>query len=185
MLVDSLLFVAGLYFGVYAGVPTPSGQSDDEPKVEVEYDRNRDFSRYRTYAWSESRKPTARPVDDIRIRKAVSRKLQEIGLEPDNENPDLRIWYRLETDKKKVHVESRQRESRWDPTDLETTIALGGHEETFVVLEMTDTETGALVWWAKCSHVQPTADRVEKSLYDTVERLFEVFPRGDDAKEKK
>jgi len=178
-----LLYVA-LAAGLYLGAPEYYGQTDEAPQVEVEYDRHRDFSQYHSYAWSESQKPTAKPADHIRIRKAVSQKLEKLGFEPDNATPDLRIAYRLETGKKKVHVDSHQRESIWDPTDLETTLELGGHKETYLVLEMIDTETGALVWWAKCSHVQPTADRVEKSLYDTVERLFGVYPSGDDSREK-
>jgi len=180
MVLNYIVLAAGLYLGAPAFHP----QSDEAALVEVKYVRNRDFSQLRTYAWSQSQKPTAKPADHIRIIKAVSRKLEELGLEPDSASPDVLIGYRLETGKKKVHVDSRQRESVWDTTDLETTIALGGHTETDLVLEMFDTKTDALLWWAKCSHVQPRADRVEKSLYNTIERLFEVYPGGDDAKEK-
>lgn len=180
MFLDYIVLAAGLYLGA----PTFYGQTNEAALVEVKYVRNHDFSQHHTYEWSKSQEPAAKPADHIRIIEAVSRKLEELGFEPDSASPDVRIVYRLETGKKKVHVDSRQRQSVWDTTDLETTIALGGHKETYLVLEMFDTETGALLWWAKCSHLQPTANRVEKSLYNTVERLFKVYPSGDDSKEK-
>ncbi|GMR22195.1 MAG: hypothetical protein BMS9Abin37_0528 [Acidobacteriota bacterium] len=186
MFLDYIILAVGFYLGGLGGLGTPAfyGQTDEVALVEVKYVRDRDFSQIHTYEWSQSQKPTAKSADHIRIINAVSRKLGELGLEPDSVSPDVQVAYRLEVGKKKVHVDSRQRESVWDTTDLETTIALGGHKETFLVLEMFDTKTGALLWWAKCSHVQPTADRVEKSLYNTVERLFKVYPGDDDSKER-
>lgn len=87
--------------------------------------------------------------------------------------------YTLAAEQKKLHVDSRQSPSEWEPTDLETTLALGGREESYLVVEMFDSATGERIWWARCVHAQPTPDRVERSLYETVEHLFASYPEEE------
>jgi hypothetical protein len=151
-------------------------ETEKKPTVEVEYDRQRDFSQYQSYTWSESQEPTTKGADHIRITKAVTDRLAQLGFTIDIAEPDVRVRYRLETSKKKVHFDSSQRISKWDPTDVETAVRVGSHEETVIALEMFDTETNALIWRAKCTHVQGPPDRMEESIYDTVERLFQKYP---------
>lgn len=146
------------------------------PQVEVEYDRSYDFDQELTFAWSEQQEPAPKLADHVRITKAVADKLKERGLTPDTMHPDLRVIYRLEVKQKKLHVSSRQRESVWDPTDVETSVALGAHEEAFLVVELWEAGTSRRIWRAKCAHQQPTADRVAPSLFATVEHLFENYP---------
>lgn len=162
-------------------VPVSAAQQGiaKRPQVVFDYDHRYEFAELSTYAWSAEQQPTANRADHIRITKAVSEKLLELEFTPDTENPDVWILYRLEEDQQKLHVNSQQRDSVWDPTDVETTIALGGHKETYLVVEMVDTETGQRIWRAKCAHRQPTPDRVERSLYKTVDHLFETYPANE------
>jgi len=61
------------------------------PTVEVEFDRDRDFTEYETYAWSRSQVPADSTADHVRITKAIADKLEEIGLSPETSEPDVRI----------------------------------------------------------------------------------------------
>lgn len=149
----------------------------ERPQVDAEYDREYDFTRLHTFAWSSEQKPAPNPADDVRITKAVTGALEEVGLKIDTTNADVRLLYQLEVEQKKLDVESRQRDSAWDPTDLETTVSFGSHEQTYLSLTMFDAETGRQIWRARCAHPQPTADKVEPSLYKTVEHLFETYPK--------
>lgn len=158
-------------------------ETTKRPGVEVDYDHRYDFAQLSTYAWSNEQQPATNRADHIRITKAVSDKLQELELSLDTNNPEVQILYRLEQEQQKLHVNSRQRDSVWDPTDLETTIALGGHKETYLVVEMVDSETGQRIWRAKCAHLQPTPDKVERSLYETVDHLFEAYPANEEKDE--
>ena len=146
------------------------------PTVEVEFDRDRDFTEYHTYAWSSSQVPADSTADHVRITMAIADKLEEIGLSPKTSGPDVRIRYRLERENKKLHVGGTQRKSPWDPTDVETTVRLGDHKEMLLIVEMLDAKTDALVWRAQCSHRKPSPDLAAKSIRETVERLFEKYP---------
>jgi hypothetical protein len=106
----------------------------------------------------------------------VTDRLAQLGFTVDTAEPDVRVRYWLETNKKKVHIDSSQGKSKWDPTDVETAIRVGSHQETVLILEMFDAETSALLWRAKCTHVQGPPDKREQSIYETVERLFEKYP---------
>jgi hypothetical protein len=150
------------------------------PRVEVDYDRHYDFQQLASYAWSTDQRPTPNRADHVRILKAVSKSLESRGLTLDPTKPDVRISYRLETEQKIIDVGSRQHQSPWDPTDLETNVAVGGHEEAYLIIEMYETATGKRIWRAKCSHPQPTPDKVERSLYQTVEHLFAAYPGGEE-----
>lgn len=146
------------------------------PTVEVELDRGRDFSEYQTYAWSPSQVPAHSTADHVRITKAIADELEEIGLSPKTSGPDVYIRYRLQSENTKLHVGGTQRKSPWDPTDVETTVRLGDHEETLLIVEMVDVETNALVWRAQCSHRKASLDVAAKSIQETVERLFKKYP---------
>jgi len=146
------------------------------PTVEVEFDRNRDFTEYHTYAWSSSQLPADSTADHVRITKAIADKLEEAGLSPKTSGPDVRIRYRLESENKKLHADGTQRRSPWDPTDVETNVRLGDHKEMLLIVEMFDAKTDALVWRAQCSHLKPSPDLAAKSIRETVERLFEKYP---------
>lgn len=146
------------------------------PTVDVEFDRGREFSEYHTYAWSPSQVPADSTADHVRITKAIADELEEVGLSPKTSGPDVYIRYRLESENKKLHVGGTQKKSPWDPTDVETTVRLGDHEETLLIVEVFDVKSNALVWRAQCSHRKASPDIAAKSIQETVERLFEKYP---------
>ena len=80
----------------------------ERSQVEVDYDRRYDFSLLDSYAWSTKQRPAPNRADHIRMTKAVSDRLEELGFTADTRKPDVRILYRLEVEQKKLHVDSQQ-----------------------------------------------------------------------------
>jgi hypothetical protein len=83
-----------LLAGALVGAVTPSGAQ----KVKTEYDKNIDFSHYKTYGWGSNYIMThQRPDDQARINtaivNAVNRHLQTKGYVLSQESPDLTIIY--------------------------------------------------------------------------------------------
>ncbi len=60
-------------------------------KIKVEYDKNVDFSQFKTYAWDEFAHETNKPGLKIAIMAAVEHDLTARGLTKVDTNPDLRI----------------------------------------------------------------------------------------------
>jgi hypothetical protein len=60
-------------------------------KVKVEFDKNVDFTKLKTYAWDPNTQASARPVLALAIKGAVNHELDQRGLTQVAENPDLYI----------------------------------------------------------------------------------------------
>jgi hypothetical protein len=60
-------------------------------KIKVEYDKNVDFSQFKTYAWDEFGQETNKPLLRLAIQGAIEDDLNKRGLKKVDSNPDLRI----------------------------------------------------------------------------------------------
>ncbi len=60
-------------------------------KIKVEFDKNIDFAKFKTYAWDPTPQASARPVLAAAIKGAVNQELSKDGLKEVAENPDLYI----------------------------------------------------------------------------------------------
>ena len=60
-------------------------------KIKVEFDKNVDFSKLKTYAWDPTPQATGKPVLVAAIKGAVNEELAKRGLKQVAENPDLYI----------------------------------------------------------------------------------------------
>lgn len=60
-------------------------------KIKVEFDKNIDFAKLKTYAWDPTEQASARPVLVAAIKGAVNHELDKRGLKQVTENPDLYI----------------------------------------------------------------------------------------------
>jgi hypothetical protein len=80
---------ASLVFILLAGV---SAYGD---KVTVDWDRQADFARYKTYAWTPSKNPAQDQLMAMRITQAVDGQLRSKGLQKVEigDNPDLSVAY--------------------------------------------------------------------------------------------
>ena len=60
-------------------------------KIKVEFDKNVDFAKFKTYAWDPTPQASAKPVLVAAIRGAMNEELAKLGLKQVAENPDLYI----------------------------------------------------------------------------------------------
>jgi hypothetical protein len=60
-------------------------------KIKVEFDKNVDFTKFKTYAWDPTPQATGKPVLVAAIKGAVNEELGKRGLKQVAENPDLYI----------------------------------------------------------------------------------------------
>ncbi len=60
-------------------------------KIKVEFDKNIDFAKFKTFAWDPTPQASARPVLVAAIKGAVNEELGKRGLKEVAENPDLYI----------------------------------------------------------------------------------------------
>jgi hypothetical protein len=65
-------------------------------KVYVDYDKQADFSKYRTYAWQEGT-PAKNPLMDRRIVTAIDKQLTEKDFQKVDTNPDMYVTYHAAT----------------------------------------------------------------------------------------
>ena len=60
-------------------------------KIKVEFDKNIDFAKFKTYAWDPTPQASAKPVLVAAIKAAIDEELGKDGLKQVAENPDLYI----------------------------------------------------------------------------------------------
>ncbi len=60
-------------------------------KIKVEFDKNVDFTKLKTYAWDPTPQASARPVLVAAIKAAINQELGQRGVKEVAENPDLYI----------------------------------------------------------------------------------------------
>ena len=60
-------------------------------KIKVEFDKNVDFAKFKTYAWDPTPQATGKPVLVAAIKGAVNEELAKRGVKLVADNPDLYI----------------------------------------------------------------------------------------------
>lgn len=65
-------------------------------KVYIDYDKQADFTKYRTYAWAQGT-PAKNQLMDRRIVSAIDEQLSGKGFQKDNTNPDMFVSYHAAT----------------------------------------------------------------------------------------
>jgi len=148
--------------------------------VRTDYDRSAEFDRYRTFMWikePECANPCANPLMNQLIFNAVNAELQGRGLSLVASDADLAISVTTATsDNNKSEVFYAGLTGGWGwyhywaPKPSITMI------ETFevgtLVLNLFDTETQSVVWWATGTE----AEKSVRHLNKTVRKMFENFP---------
>jgi len=146
----------------------------------VDYDRNVDFGRYRTYSWREGHQ--ANPISDRRIKDAVDRVLASRGLTRVEGDGDLTVVYHGRTSRQVV-VES------WGPSWGYgwRWRRIGGPGYTTVreipvgtlIVDLVDSREKELVWRGTASRaIEVDATPAEKAddLNESVAKMFREFP---------
>jgi uncharacterized protein DUF4136 len=144
--------------------------------VKFDYDAKVDFSRYKTFAWSEGQEPAKNPANHIRITRAAERELEAKGLQKAESGPaDIRIRYYSKIEKK-LKSSSRQESSAWQPNDLRTMVDVSRVDQGTLILELTDGESRAVVWRGTAVGVAPRPDQVAEVIDASMKKIVAAYP---------
>jgi Domain of unknown function (DUF4136) len=144
--------------------------------VKVDYDAKVDFSRYKTFAWSEAQQHAKNPANHIRITRATERELEAKGLQKAESGPaDLRVRYYSKIEKK-LKSSSRQESGTWQPNDLRTVVDVSRVDQGTLILELSDGESRAVVWRGTAVGVAPRPDLVAEVIDASVKKIVAAYP---------
>lgn len=159
---------------VTAQEPQPSARSG---KVELEWNHEADFSRFKTFEWVPYQQPVENPANHVRITRAVERELEAKGFvkaEPASE-PDVFVEYKAKLEKQ-VKGTAYEGGPAWTPTNQRFMVRLDRVSVGTLVVQLWDGKAKDVVWQAKSSEPLATPDQAEKVINTVVTRLFENYP---------
>ncbi len=146
--------------------------------VRVAWDREADFSKFKTYEWMGTQQPIPNEANHIRITRAIENGLEQRGFQKAAfEDPDVLILYKAGIDQK-VGADSYQTVSEWDSTSVKTMIDFHRKKKGTLTLEMYDGKSHKIIWRAAGSDVLPRPDKMEKAIGKAVESLLRHYPPG-------
>jgi uncharacterized protein DUF4136 len=162
--VGLILLMAGLAYG---------------QKVTTDWNRNADFSKYRTFMWL--KEPNAKdPFMNQRLVNAVNARLMEKGLRLVTDNADLAVAANVATQEKHTLNTFYDGFGGWGwgwggggtaTTTLET------YEEGTLVLDLFDARTKRIVWrGAATATVPDKPQKKEEKVDKALEKMFKDFP---------
>lgn len=148
-------------------------------KVEVDYDKTTNFSKYKTYAWKPGAgTPAQNQLMNNRIIEAIEQQMASKGIvkvDP-NDNPDLFVFYHAAVD---YETQLNTMSMGWGFGYY------GGNATTYVekipvgtlLLEMGDPQVKKLVWRAQGKDtLSDKPEKVDKTIQKVVEKMFKKFP---------
>ncbi len=140
--------------------------------VNVDYDRDVDFAKFKTYAWVQGQ-PAPNPLVDKRIRNAVDAQLQAKGWVRNPSAPDAVVVYYAAVDAQR-ELEGTGGGPRWTNFGtLRVDLILTGQ----LVVDVYDVSTQELVWRGSASDtVTDSTEKNEKRMNEAVAKLFKQFP---------
>jgi hypothetical protein len=144
-------------------------------RIEVHFDRNVEFSQYKTYAWQQGT-PAKDPLMQRRIERAVSAKLQAAGLTEVTSAAELSVI---------THAASEQRKEVQTGNFGYGPMSPGFGEQEFTMtintgtlrVDLVDTRSHKLVWSATASKtLSDNPKKVAKLIEKVVTKMFKHFP---------
>jgi len=167
----------------------------------IEKDKSADFSKYKTYAWTEkpeskeARKERRSGLTDASIRNAVNDQLQKIGWKEVNKNPDIIVNYELLVER----TEKEQKDAVYSPsytrsyynryTGRVNTFYYPGQfsgydtytttvKEGTVTITMIDNRTDKAVWQGWTTSEIDSRKMTSKEIDQSVKTIFRKFDAG-------
>lgn len=145
--------------------------------VSSDYDREADFSSYRTFGWMQTdrpgmRNPAQNSLMETRIKRTVAEQLQAMGYTMlDGGRPDIRIALHMNV-QNKVEVE-HYGYRRWrGPVRTE----VHHYKEGTLVLDFVDAKLQQLVWRGWANSILGNPDRAEKQINAAVSKILAEYP---------
>lgn len=141
-------------------------------KVNVDYDKNVDFSKFKTYAWQPGQ-PAPNPLTHKRILNAVETTLASRGWTKADSSPTaIVIYYAAVGEQRQLNAWGAGPRWAGSGTVRVDTIRIGQ-----LVVDVYDAASKELLWRGAVSDtVSDNAGKNEKKLNDAVAKLFKEFP---------
>jgi hypothetical protein len=149
-------------------------------KVNVDWDKSTDFSKFKTYTWTQGT-PAKNPLVDQRIVEAVDTQLAAKGLrkvEP-TDNPDMIVLYHGATSEETQLNTTSMGYGwgwTWGGTGTQTTTVSKipvGH----LAVDLVDASTKKLVWLGHASDtISDKPEKNEQKIKKAVEKMFKKYP---------
>ena len=145
-------------------------------KITVEFDRNADFSKFKTFAIRDGQLNSRSPALNSelvkkRIESDIERALSAKGLEGTTGKADLNVAYRFGS-ARKIELESYP--AGW--YGLGTRIVRVPFAEGTLVIDLRDPTTRSLVWRGIASEEKSDATKIEGKLDDMVKKSLDKYP---------
>jgi hypothetical protein len=145
-------------------------------EVKLDYSREVDFSRYKTFAWSPGQDPAKNAANHIRITRSVERGFVGKGLAKSTDGqPDAYLMYHSRVDDS-VKVTSKSGDSYWEPSNRRTTVDIGKVKQGTLILDFYDAQTKDVIWRGIASGIAVRPDRAEEDIDGAVKKLLEGYP---------
>jgi len=158
-------------------VPTAAQELKISGQVRAEYDKQRDFSKYKNFNWSEAQERAPNPADHVRIFGAIERELLAKGfVKDDTGKPDLRVRYFSKVERK-LKGEASTSDSAWLPTpNTRTTVDLKLPKEGTLTVTFYDGASGDVVWSGSSSEQVGRPDEIPDQINAILKRIMKAFP---------
>ena len=153
-------------------------------KLEVGWDKNANFSKYRTYAWADH-PTTTRPFVGIEIRANADEQLKMKGLTVDKDHPDLILNYYGQVDSMDsvpasdptyaaVGGTPLQGTTMWTNNSVGTVVSVA---KGALLIEMRDASTKQSIWRAMAKGtLKEKSSELQKQLQTSIAKMFQDFP---------
>jgi len=149
---------------VLLAAAAPSGALE----VHVQHDEKFDFASAVSFSWPDDSGIPGRardPENAIRIRQAVNRVLRKRGLQQDDTDPDLRLYYYVGLEDRPLGAGGEQ-----TPASVERT-----YEEGTLILEFFARDRERPVWHAAAEDPLDR-DRLARQIRRVVSRMLKHYP---------
>jgi len=151
--------------------------------VHIDYDKNYDFSKIRTYQWVQPVEDEENPLMAQRLRNAVDYQLSMKGAQKVDSDPDIFVTYHSDS-KEEVSVSSTSFGYGYGPGWYwgggvgTSTASVTTYEVGTLVIDAWDAKTKNLIWRGTASAtVSPNPDKMERKINTAVEKLFKKWEK--------
>ena len=149
------------------------------PKVDLEYDREVDFSQFRTFAWKPNASSAPTAAGETRIVWYVERELEKKGLKKAAEGagPDLLLRYYAKREES-IKGSPSQTESRvpGGTGSLTTAVDFSKVTGATLLIEIQRASDAKPVWHAESEYRSVDTKRIDAETASAVRRLLAKYP---------
>jgi hypothetical protein len=154
--------------------PAPQGAPKSE--VQVDYDHDVDFSRYKVFAWAPFLQPLPNAENNSFIQDSVERLLIGRGFKKAAAGPAdfcVNYWAKIDS---KVRGRPTEQPNAWQPKEPIVTVDLEREKTGTLGIQIYDARSNNLIWGAKASEALGSSKETAARIDEIVSALLAAFP---------